>query len=700
MFLCALTGRSRNRDFQFTFFFSSIFAAANDTYIHTNTHTQNCRDMTEVAKLPLNCERLEVLDESTMAACGQHVVYFCPLPGSTQSSASASVVEVSLRKSAVCLAPWHPPGAALQECGVFYAEAGRIHFCRCCCGGGGNESAQESRDVLESPPPAFSGIEEMRVFFGTTLVVRTAESVACYALDPTRGAAVTRLPLVGRVTLPHPALTGDSTEVLMMDGSPAGAVAGDDDHTLGVVMYCGTTQRVSALLLAVEPACVTVQGETRSGGLALPFESNASLRSWSFNWSRREVLFLFADAKSSGSGGGGDTTKLLTRTLSLATMEWAVSSTDLTQLSFVPADVGHTHTGDIWAVDNSFDGVVKFSKLFSGSVTREVVLQRGVGSDAIFLTAWGSSLYVLMGRSVLEVREDDGRDGAATKTTLCDWLMQQVAREPRDMPHVTMPKRKRKAGNEIEKEIDAIVAFLRNPACSSFDMIVRDCRYVSCTLDAAGEYSHAILDAIQKASGKHCDNSSLVRYIAVAQSLHPLTILRVLSVSDPSIRLSLAVLLSTKPTLVAGGVRLLAWGPPVRAFCRSIGYMQTKLFTAALCETALTALAAGALGAVGLLCAVADVVMITALGNDKRGIVSREEAAAEVAIVEAVGVLSSYAQWALAAAPALGTITAHVGPVRNGRKEAAVRDRVAHSIILSRSVQITPLSLLERRHAT
>ncbi|ESS63534.1 hypothetical protein TCDM_08623 [Trypanosoma cruzi Dm28c] len=653
--------------------------------------------MTEVAKLPLNCERLEVLDESTMAACGRHVVYFCPLPGSALSSASSSVVEVSLAKSTVCLAPWHPPGAALQECGVFYAEVGRIHFRRCCyCG---NESVQESRDVLEPPPPASSGIEEMRVLFGTTLVVRTAESVACYALDPTRGAEVARLPLVGRVTLPHPGLTGDSTEVLMMDGSPAGAVAGDVDHTLGVVMYCRTTRRVSALLLAVGPACVTMQSETRSGGLALPFESNASLRSWSFNWSRREVLFVFADA-TSRSSSSGDTKKLLTRTLSLATMEWTVSSTELTQLPFVPADVGHTHTGDTWAVDNSFDGVVKFSKLLSGSVMREVVLQRAAGSDAIFLTAWGSSLYVLMGRRVLEVREDDDRDGAATKTTLCDWLMQQVAREPRDVPHVPTPKRKRKEGNDIEKEVDAIVAFLRKPACSSFAMIVRDCRYVSCTMDAAEEYSHAILDAIQKTSGKNCENSSLVRYIAVAQSLHPLTILRVLSVSDPSIRLTLAVLLSTKPTLVAGGVRLLEWGPPVRAFCRSVGHVQAKLFTAAMCETALTALAAGALGAVGLLCAVADVVMVTVLGNDKRAVVSCEEAAAEVTIVEAVGVLSSYAQWALAAAPALGTITAHVGPVRKGKKEAAVRDRVAHSILLSRSVQIEPLLLLERRHAS
>ncbi|RNF00707.1 hypothetical protein TraAM80_07440, partial [Trypanosoma rangeli] len=101
-----------------------------------------------------------------------------------------------------------------------------------------------------------------------------------------------------------------------------------------------------------------------------------------------------------------------------------------------------------------------------------------------------------------------------------------------------------------------------------------------------------------------------------------------------------------------------------------------------------------------LLCTVADFMMIVTLGSDKGAVVSREEAAAEVSIAEAFGVLSSYAQWALEAAPGLGTITAHVGPVRNGTKEAAVRNRVAHSIVLSRSVQIGPMSLLRRQEAS
>ncbi|RNF18453.1 uncharacterized protein Tco025E_04473 [Trypanosoma conorhini] len=642
--------------------------------------------MTEVAKLPLSCERLEVLDESTIAACGQQVVYFRPLPGSAQAAASASSVEVSLTESVHCCAPWHPPGAALQQCGVFYAEAGHVHFCR--SGGSGGQPAQESRKVLQPPPPASDGIAEMRVFFGTTLVVRTADAIACYALDPALGAEVTQAPLLGRVVLQHPAPAGDATEVVLMDGSPAGEV----DHSIAVVMYCNTTRRLSALLLAVGPACVTVLGQTRDGGLAMPLDVNAPLSSWSFDWARREVLFVFA-ATATGPA------TLLTRTLSLATMEWAASSTDLTPLPFVPADVAHTHTGDTWALKNSGEGAVKLFKLSPGCVTREVALQHSTGRGTVVLTTLGSRLYVLLGASLLELREEDGNNGTTPTATLCDWLVQQIAREPHDGMRGQTSGREG-AGNSVRNEMDVVLDFVNDPASSLPAMIVRDCRYVSCAPDAAEEYRHAILDALQAASGQRGSNSALLRYITVAQSLHPSTILRVLSVPDPSVRLSLAVLLATKPPLMAGGVRLLEWGSPVRVFCQSVGPTQAKLFTAALCESALTALAAGALGAVELLCAVADFVMVATLGSDRRAAVSREEAAAEVSIAEAVGVLSSYAQWALAAAPALGTITAHVGPVRNGTKEAAVRDRVAHGIVLSRSVQIEPMSLLRRQQAS
>ncbi|RNF00495.1 hypothetical protein TraAM80_07581, partial [Trypanosoma rangeli] len=556
--------------------------------------------MKEVAKLPRSCERLEILDESTIAACGRQVVYFCPLPGSAQSAAPASSV-VFLTKRAECCAPWHPPGAAMQQCGVFYAEAGHIHFRRCDSDG---QPVQESRKVLQSPSPASDRIDEMRVFFGTTLVVRAADAIACYALDLTLGAKVAQVPLLGRVALQRLALTGNVTEAVMMDGSPPG----DVDHLLAVVTYCSTTQRVSALLLAVGHASVTVLAQTRDSGLALPPDVNAPLSSWSVDWSRREVLFVFADTVASPA-------TLLTRTLSLATMEWAASFTDLASLPSVPADVGHTHTGDIWALDNSCDGLVKLFKLSFGCVTREVALQRATGHDAVFLTTLGSMLYVLVGTKVLELREDDDRSATTPTTTLCDWLTQQIAKGPYNGTRGQMLGRE-KTGDKRKTEIDAIVDFVNDPASSLPAIIVRDCRYVVCTTDAAGGYHHAILDAIQTASGEHGSNISLVRYVAVAQSIHPLTILRVLSVPDPSVRLSLAVLLATKPSLMEGGVRLLEWSSPVRVFCQGVGQTQAKLFTAAVCESALTALAAGALGAVELLCTVADFMMIVTLGSD------------------------------------------------------------------------------------
>ncbi|KEG05411.1 hypothetical protein DQ04_22271000, partial [Trypanosoma grayi] len=252
--------------------------------------------MTEVTKLPANCDRLVLLDEAAMAACGQKHVYFRSLAPTAATSSSPSsptaAVEVPLPKHVGCCAPWHPPGAPLEQCGAFYAEAGRIHFRRC-------GAAQEQRDVLESPPPAAAAVEEMEVFFGTTLVVRTAEEVLCYALDPSSNADATLTPLpplIGRAQLPHSSITKAPAGVaVMMGAAPTGPTSDDADHAFAVVVHDGAADgRVDALLLAVGQSRVTVRQRTAAGGLTLPHGSSA-LRCWSFDWSRRAVLFVLGD---------------------------------------------------------------------------------------------------------------------------------------------------------------------------------------------------------------------------------------------------------------------------------------------------------------------------------------------------------------------------------------------------------------------
>nr|CCC90790.1 conserved hypothetical protein [Trypanosoma congolense IL3000] len=717
--------------------------------------------MTKLLKLPTKSRRLVPLDSGVMAACGPEAVHFIRFSedNAPLSPAAGTLESVEVSGLWGCFAPWHPPGAPLRDCGVFFECSGCIFFRGCHESSGGEPhelSSGGSRGGREDfggeggvlvPYAEFTGVvRELAVFFGTTLAVRTSSEVYFYHLDHTIHVRVERLPLIGRVALPRSSSATTSTSLksnadsaaegllFFMGASPVGTAGDEDGRRVCIVAYDTKNHELDVMVLAVSPTRIVELQHTATGGIMRPPGAGKFLRC-AFNWSMQQVHIAFRARK--GNKGG------VVLAISLESMRVAAS----VELPSEVEDLTCTSAGKMWFLTSANDdGTLAVVNLMAGGSGNRIPLPLINGYAGQNNDEWDeehrdfvaveTALCVLLGSTVAvayaegdSTKEWDARgaggtvvagDGAPAEgaPTMCDWLLQQC--------------RNAAGGGEGQGqcELQEVMGFLDGSSDTPPAFIVRDCCYL---MRRDGAYYHRVLDSIC-VSSKKVYYRQLLRYISIAQSIHPVTILRALSVGNQSVCLSIAALLASKPALASGGLRLLEWSDSVRAHITSRSNnsgtneevngddieqhapptLRAKLLGASLLDLALTALSAGALGAVEVLCAVADVVLATVVNlTTSRGSGSveqqpdrqwssftPEEAEAELSIVDSISVLSCYARWALAtAAPSLGVITAHLAPPRSEesrRKEAMIRDRVAHSIATSVSVQIEALPLGRR----
>ncbi|AAZ11627.1 uncharacterized protein TEOVI_000589700 [Trypanosoma equiperdum] len=722
--------------------------------------------MMELLQLPTTCECLLPLDAAVMAAYGPSAIYFFPLSQLFNAvTATATVTapkgfhSVELSSHWGCCAPWHPPGASLERCGVFYEQSGLVRFRSCSFGdmpqqkrvdGKTKKGKKGEESVFDPAVKGLDGIEEMAVFFGTTLVVRTGAEALFFALDPASNPGEEKLPLIGRTALPQGksiSTTTPSNDVsadnlwYFMGASHPTSIVDEGDRYICVASFDRKERKLEAVLLAVSDTRAVQLKRTKVGGLKVSPDAGKFF-CCAFNWSLRQLIVVFKGKKGKTSG----------TTLALSLESMSLTAENIT----VPPkamDLTYTTAGEAWALTTANeDGALIIKNLMAADAGREVRLPslkgrqasgngnhddqkkkkkeeeeegEGEGEDVhTCLTAVGSTVCVLYGKAVAMVCTDDSANKGGAKSSkdsvtfsghtqtggeesLYAWLLKQQQRKVDESEE-----------EEHQQELREVINFLQGTVKGPPTLIVRDCRYVS---QKNGVYNHDVLDSIQANSKMKVYYKQLLRYIAIAQSLHPVTILLALHVENPSVRLSVAALLAVKPALAAGGLRLLEWGGPTRSHFNKSGdgnyksnaRREAKLFGAALLNSALDALSAGALGAVEVLCAVADITLMAALtpnssctvagksdsfrqaANHNRqdgNAVTREEVEAELTIVDCIAVLTSYARWALVtAAPSLGTITAHLAPPRTDesrRKEAMIRDRVAHAITTSRDIQI------------
>ncbi|KPA85823.1 hypothetical protein ABB37_00162 [Leptomonas pyrrhocoris] len=250
----------------------------------------------------------------------------------------------------------------------------------------------------------------------------------------------------------------------------------------------------------------------------------------------------------------------------------------------------------------------------------------------------------------------------------------------------------------------------------SVSFVVRDAVYVHEAAEGGATLSaphHEILTAVAEKLGVTGDAShyalASLRYAAVAQSLHPYTVLELLNVRkfhpqpEEGLLLAMATLLAEKPTLQHGGLqRLPNFAAVSAAFFRTPGGAFTtelakKRYTADVCAGAMAALANGGLGATSLLFAVADRAVSVLYGGradaDAPNAYSPEEQACEATIAESISGMRSFVEWSLTSSYSLGVMSAHVGSPQTLTKEAALRDGKAHPIATSRQVEIRPLQV-------
>ncbi|KAG8346442.1 hypothetical protein ERJ75_000137700 [Trypanosoma vivax] len=666
--------------------------------------------MTDFVRLPTSCERIVSLCDSVAAAYTQDIVYFFSLKDKKALQVGAAFAKVHLPSGSGPCAPWHPPGAPLLDCGVFYELSGSVYLRRCT-----SEAAQvQGRDlndvldehVLDTTPLHPEGVREMAVLFGTTLAICTGSEALFYWLDPSNNVSVSQLPLIGSIALPLS--NGNRPEAvdavsIFMSGSCTEPTVGEDEHHICIVATNAKTKRFGLLSLAASATRVTNSSLDSGDGFTLPKDTGEVL-CCSFNWRAREVLLVLQSKKA-----GRDRTSL---SANMDTLKCTLSSLKVPHNT---AGITHTSTGEAWALLNTNEDPFLLRCLSREAPVRELSLMatlqqhNSIRGKAKMMSV-GSTLCVLLETSLAMVHtegdteesahESTGRSGATRGASLfSDWLQQQVDNEE-------CGAKEWERDVESEKELSELLQFLKHNSSEPPAAVIRDCRYVRYF---SGVYHHSVLDEVGVGKSGGCGHQQVLRYICVAQSVHPATILRVLSVDDAAARLAAAVILASKPALSAGGLRLLDWGGPVRAYCLSFGCdagsdsVEPKRFAAGLLDTALVALSSGALGAVEVLCTVADAVLVEAFTTDchtnrsKSPAASRTVEQVELFIAEAISVLLSYAGWAMGTvAPSLGIITAYLAPPREEdscRKEAMVRDRMAHAIATSKNVHIEPLLL-------
>jgi hypothetical protein len=350
-------------------------------------------------------------------------------------------------------------------------------------------------------------------------------------------------------------------------------------------------------------------------------------------------------------------------------------------------------------------------------------VEKGVSSTTSSSKEGRTSMPGAAAAAVVEVEEK------ATETTMSDWLQRQGA-EPKKPPQPEPTERQQQQQSAVkqskpQKSLSTSVVTSSSSHIKekllqyvfgispSAPYVVRDAVYVSEADSAQYCPRHAVLAAIAEKFHNDASQQALaaLRYAAVAQSLHPYTVLELLRLQrflrepETGHLLAMATLLAEKSTLQHGGLqRLPNFASVSAAFFRTPGgpftsELEKKQYTADLCVCAMAALANGGLGATRLLFAVADRAVSVLYGGrvdthrDFSATSAAAEQACEATIAESVSLTRSFVEWSLTASSSLGLMSAHVGTPQMLTKEAALRSGTAHPIDTSRQVEIRPLQV-------
>lgn len=527
--------------------------------------------------------------------------------------------------------------------------------------------------TLHSPSGAITALDvpdlpegrllQLVVYSQTVLLVRTVAAVGFYLLDPIL------------------AVAGSTTRSLVRMGGAA-LPAAQDVWIVGstvekeLLVTCWTGARVHAILFGMRGAAAVVEGRTTPDGL--PVAADTSVVSCGVRWSQQEVLFLAKDSSAT-------LLRLSIRDLSTWATAPSAVLTAATRLMLLSATAIHCTADEVWAIDALTGPGVAVRNMTSVTLSEEVLEESSV-SAATTVTAAGGRLYVMNGKRMYRV-------GTATRSkasgSMGEWLAQ------RKVATVAACRSNEEAGNA---ESASVVRRLtsKEATVAADRRVVRDCVYVQGT-------RHAILDILCTVGNEVSQSTLLLRYVSLTESLHPMTVVRVLHQKDEALVLALASQLARKAALRDGG--LARWNALRHAAAAYLAQLPSsfarKAYTATCCRASMAALAGGALGAVRVLLAVADVCVAEIYGVQQAAEAasspSTQERELEKTISEAISLFASYSEWALgSASSALGVMTAHTGDPSSLRKEACLRDGKAHAIQTSRAVDIEPLRLLQR----
>lgn len=269
--------------------------------------------------------------------------------------------------------------------------------------------------------------------------------------------------------------------------------------------------------------------------------------------------------------------------------------------------------------------------------------------------------------------------------------------------------------------------------------VLRDSSFiVSCDKGSGGATSHLVLDELLLSAPKPLTRRKLLRYISMAQTLHPATVATAMiwmsghgktegagDVDAKGSLLALASVLASKKEMKGGPERLPGWFQASSEVYRqgsgadgSSWLLRLWRHAAVVAETALTAVAVGSHSALVLLLQVLVIATTTLYHLDAS--VTHQPAElfrvhlAEARAREALHTLSQFSDGLAHAGSAWGVLTAHLPLIdKTGgataakkpaygkssifvsterRKEAGLRPGTAYPISTSRGVDIVPLS--------
>ncbi|CCW62004.1 unnamed protein product [Phytomonas sp. EM1] len=666
-----------------------------------------------------NCSRLVPLSNGVVAVCGPKSAYVM------NSQRGEELCRCIVPAGASTYALWIPPGFSAKQTVAIYAtndnknavsglvESGNTGGVVSQNLSGGvfilmNSSAPAIPLVLEGQP--LEPIEDLHILYHTVLGVVTRHEVTFYYCDPDLANAAASsgdnqppvvLKKIGPV-VPLAFLQSNVDTQIVASGVEATA-----ECKRFVVVQTSGNSDVWVCRLVIDGRVVVLEDlKLPQGGVPLP--PSCELLSWTVNWEKGELLTLVRQH----GGDDGTMATVLSLSLDAAYQGLTLTSWDSQRLGFLSAatkralrtmdDLCCTEKGEVWGVDRTTGPCVSLRHVSNPALKEELLPGSRVSTKVMVVTC-GEVVYVLAGCTVYVVSSastsSTGEPIAQADSSFLGWIQQQQSSSPESS---TEP-------NNVTTLVEWLTGGNRDgKGGRAPEHVVRDFTYIV-EDSVSSRYRHAVLDALanrcsEQQGGKapHVDYpTALVRYLAAAESIHPFTVLKALHHADAPLALGVAAILSRKANLYRGSLQ---HAPELmRAAAAFFSYniqssIEKKRYLAVVCKTALSALAMGALGAVGILFCIADMGMRHIYGScyraETRPQPTDAESTAEMrnleeTIAEAINVMSSYSEWALnTASTSLGVMSAHIGEPSNIKKEACMRDGRSHPITTSRTVEI------------